>query len=328
MKKTKQLLSLVLLLVLGIQGVAFGVDKVKPLFSKVNYLPNDTEAEIEANSMKWFEERVKFVKENIKILPDNFMEDWSWEKPLTRMEFLILTIPVKNDEELKLFQNKEPKLYKDIDYSHNNYEQYYTSYEYNIMKGDKIDIKSEKDDTLVYCTENGWLWMLFECNYISNKPIYIFRPSDNINFAEASKAIIESVMTSEASMNSADQLTPPEGSIFRDIIMDVRKKILTGTKESHYFSKVRQYPWYYIYTSVMKEITNNTLEPSDTLDIKDFSNLMFSALIVGSRYNNYDSQSTFYKPNWENIFIDCQKPMPEWPVIEIDKEKDDFYCNK
>ncbi len=50
--------------------------------------------------MRWFEERVKFVKENIKMLPDDFMKDWSWDKPLTRIEFLVLMTPIKSDKEL------------------------------------------------------------------------------------------------------------------------------------------------------------------------------------------------------------------------------------
>jgi len=105
MKSFNKLLSALLLCILCMSNnIVFGATRAEPLFNKADYLPNDTEAQIEANSMKWFEERVKYVKENIKMLPDDFMEDWSWDKPLTRMEFLVLMTPVRSDKEL-LFGN-------------------------------------------------------------------------------------------------------------------------------------------------------------------------------------------------------------------------------
>lgn len=101
MKRLQKIFSILLLFSFFFQNItAFGATRAEPLFNKADYLPNDTEAQIEVNSMRWFEERVKFVKENIKMLPDDFMEDWNWNKPLTRMEFLVLMTPMRADAEM------------------------------------------------------------------------------------------------------------------------------------------------------------------------------------------------------------------------------------
>jgi len=248
------------------------------------------------------------------MLPDDFMEDWSWDDPLTRMEFLVLTTPVKNDEELKLFQNKEPyKIYNDIDYSNNSYEHYYTNYKYSDMKGDDIAPPSTY----------GWVSFSYRSE---ETPAKFIRPYDYINFAETSKTIITTVMRSESSGTKGDFPPDKYGKSLSGFQWDERNKYEVNT-----IQEAAKFPWYFMYTSMIENMNatpeNKSIKPSKQITIRDFSRIMFQTLMIGSNYADQETASTFYVPNWGRVTIDCTQIKLIYD-IPIDEEKHAFYCTK
>ena len=336
MKKTKQLLSLVLLLVLGIQGVAFGVDKVKPLFSKVNYLPNDTEAEIEANSMKWFEERVKFVKENIKILPDDFMEDWNWNDPLTRIEFLILMTPVRNDKELlwdinyesvyggprtfgdkyftdidgtkelnELWDNNKEKFIKEFDNGYlqnkypNLYKLAYVYYPQLMMNGDSFshDKFMQKQFELIALHKS------------LDKSFEDFSEQELQNLFEENWGVSVMRKTDRERKILATTFRPDENIIFIEAL-----KVSMEAIDNRKFNYSDSLNWYEVYLEKFKELDEftsfKTYSLTEELTIADLSKIMFLSLFDGIDLEKktivlYEDE--YFIPSWGEKYIDCDK---------------------
>ena len=126
MEKLTQSISAILLVVISFQNLVWAEQPKPEIIAQELYHPNITEKQIQSNAEQWIFGHIKRTKENISVLPDNYLDDFSLDRPITRMEFLVLMVHEKSELSMNWATMEKNPPFADIDKDNSYQNQYIT----------------------------------------------------------------------------------------------------------------------------------------------------------------------------------------------------------